>query len=226
MENTITLPAITKDDVRKTVDELINIDKILNSTTYLTIIALRKKSFTIMRSLNPIMHQICDCLIIDANIGAITLTNFFIERVLKLAIILKEGNGKTYNEDKPIDQVFKDEIDEFDDNEMEQSINKAKRICVITKEEAEMLKEFRKKYRNSFSHANTQQILDGVTTKIYKASLANPTDIEEEVVNLSTTPLFQEWGLPQYCKTKSFNYFIETFAIANKIEERLKILYE
>ena len=92
-----------------------------------------------MRSLNPIMHQICDCLIIDANIGAITLTNFFIERVLKLAIILKEGNGKTYNEDKPIDQVFKDEIDEFDDKEMEQSINKAKRICVITKEEDEII---------------------------------------------------------------------------------------
>lgn len=224
-EETITLPTITKDEVKNAILGLIDINQILNNKDYWILFAIKKERLDLLNSLNPIIHQICDCLIINANIAAITLTNFLIERTLKLGIIIKEGNGKTYENDAPIDCVFKDEINNFDDKEMEQTINKTKTIGLITKDESKILKRFKSKFRNPFSHANFQKILDGSTTKLFKMSLSNPADFKEETANLSNTPLLQECGLPEYCKIQSFNYFVEIFAIALKIDNRLKKLY-
>ena len=223
MEEDITLPTVTDIEVKKTLAKLVD----TSDMPYISIlIGIKKMKFSFMRSLNPILEQVCDCLLIKADIAAITLTNFLVERTLKLAVIISEGNGKTYSCDIPLDQVFKEEIERYDKNKMEQTINRAKSIGIITKEESEYLKDYKAKYRNPFSHAELQAILAGVTITTYETSLFNPTDIVEKEVNLPTTPLFQDWGLAQYCKKHSFDYFIEIFVLARKIEKRLQDLYE
>lgn len=225
-EETITLPTVTKDEVKKTIVELVDTNRILNDDKCLAIIAIKKKNFDLMDSLNPIIHQVCDCLLVDANIAAITLTNFLIERVLKLGVIMREGNGKSYNFNESLDQLFKHEIDNYDDKNMEQTINKSKSLGLITKEEAKELKGIKEKYRNPFSHASHKEILVGATTTITKLSSSNPNEIKEETVDISTFPLLQGFGLSEYCKKHAFNYLVETFVYACKIEERLKRLYQ
>lgn len=224
-EQTLILPSVTEDEIKNTLMELIAPNKMPQKEKISMIVGFKKMKFALLRSLNPVVSQICDCLLIGAHVAAMTLTNFFVERTLKLAIILKEGNGKTYNGEIPLDQLFKEEIDKYDEKEMGQTINKAKSLGVITKQESKFLEECRKKYRNPFSHAECLAIFNGVKTKIYETSLTNPTEMKESTVDLSYTPLFQEWGLPQYCKKHAFNYFIEIFALAHQIEERLRELY-
>ena len=223
MEEDITLPIVTDIEVKEILAKLID----TNNMPYISIlIGIKKMKFSFMRSLNPILDQACDCLLIKADIAAITLTNFLVERTLKLAVTIREGNGKTYSSDIPLEQVFKEEIEMYDNKKMEQTINRAKSLGIITKDESKFLKKCRVKYRNPFSHAELQTILTGSTVTTYEASLFNPTDIVEREVNLSTTPLFQDWGLAQYCKKHSFDYFIEIFVLARKIEKRLLDLYE
>lgn len=221
-EETIMIPTVTEVEVKETLAKLVD----SSNMPYISkLIGIKKIKFSFMRSLNPIVDQVCDCLLINADIAAITLTNFLIERTLKLAVIIKEGKGKTYNGDIPLDQVFKEEIEMYDNKKMEQIINRGKSLGIITKEESEFLKGYRVKYRNPFSHAELGAILTGVTVTTYEASLSNPTDMVEKKASLSTTPLFQDWGLVQYCKKHSFAYFIEIVVLAHKIEERLQELY-
>jgi len=108
--------------------------------------------------LDPLRDEICKCIILGLTQASITLTNHLFETSLKRCLI---NNYSILNKDdskKKFEEFFKDGIIKYDKIKLFESINFAFSEGLITESQKEQLHIYRKKYRNPFSHASSQDI--------------------------------------------------------------------
>lgn len=209
--------------VTKYLEELKSRITINNRTRSLIFIKYGK--LNVLNELKSIISEICDCLIIGNGQAAITLTNHLFENSLKQTLITWDSQGKQFDVSKRLDDVFKNEVETYDDKDIEPNINKCKSKGLVTKDEAKRLIELKNIFRNPFSHASYSKLFKDASTTIYSGGLENPADIKEETVDISKTPFLYLLAQEQFAQKNAFLYFLEIYEFIDKMDQKLLELY-
>lgn len=190
-----------------------------------SLIFIKYGKLNVLNGLKSIISEICNCLIIGNTQAAVTLTNHLFENSLKQTLITWDSQGKQFNDTQRIDETFKDEVEAYDDKDIEPNINKCKSKGLITKDEAKRLIELKNIYRNSFSHASYSKLFKNASTVMYSGSLKNPKEIKEETADISKVPLLYLLAQEQFAKSNALNYFLEVYEFIDKMDKKLLNLY-
>ncbi|HEY5122643.1 MAG TPA: hypothetical protein VIK14_02795, partial [Ignavibacteria bacterium] len=163
------------------------------------------------------------CLILELDKATITLTNYILERLLKLALIHQEvGIGSI-----PIEKwnsVFEGPNQKYSSLTLGDSINQCKKHKIITQSEKDFLfNTVRELMRNGFSHADAGKILKDIpeNTVGFYASFTNPSEIKQVELNQKTISPLQAVQIDNFAKANSFLYFDYVFGLIDKIENRI-----
>lgn len=189
------------------------------------LIFIKYGKLNVLNSLKSIISEICDSLIIGNAQAAITLTNHLFENSLKQTLIIWDSQGRQFDDSKRIDETLKNEVETYDDKDIEPNINNCKRKGLITKDEAKRLIELKNIYRNSFSHASYSKLFKNASMVLYSGNLKNPTEVKEETANISKVPLLYLLAQEQFANKNALNYFLEVYEFIDKMDKMLLDLY-
>lgn len=126
---------------------------------------------------DPLREEISRCLLCDFCQAAITLTNHLLENFLKTMLIYKDESEIGTTQDIRI--AFKAGIEKYNDKNLVETIAKAKRLGIITKEDGKTLNEYREDFRNAYSHADKKKIFKD--QKVSTQVLSLNKDLEFEI---------------------------------------------
>ncbi|MDY0906579.1 hypothetical protein [Pedobacter sp. CFBP9032] len=112
---------------------------------------------TLHNQLDNVREEICRCICFNLYQAAIALTNHLSEAFLRLNIAIKESGATDFN-DEALEKIH-EKFTERDGHELGKMINSAKRLGIITKDQAKKLGEYREQWRNPFSHGSPHQLL-------------------------------------------------------------------
>ena len=124
-----------------------------------------------------------------------------------------------------IEDTFKEEVEKYDDNNIEPNINLCRNKGIITKEEASQLKMLKNKFRDPMSHASYTKLFTNAQMPIWRTSLGNPKSLKEEIVNISMVPIFATFAQVEFAKINAERYFLEIYALVNNLDKKLLYLY-
>ena len=169
---------------------------------------------------NSIRHEIKDCLSFGLNQAAITLTNHYLERFLKVSLIHKEigmkmTDMKVYNE-RAIAATKK-----FGGIVLGESITKAYQMKIISESEKEQLTLLKNTFRNPFSHYDIDRTFGKEKTNLKKFSILEPTkEIESITMDISNFIPFHDMKQSAFAKETAFAYFVYIDDLCNRYEIR------
>ena len=179
--------------------------------------------FYVFSELGGSVFEINKCLILEFFRASITLTNNLLERLLKLALIYDEaGIGP-----KPIEDwnsLYEEPNKKYSSIPLGNSIEKCRKLDLITENEKVFLFDtIRELMRNSFSHADSSKVLNGIPdeTTMFQASFSNPTEIKPVTLNQKVIPSIQAIHIENFAKENAANYFDYVFELIKKIDQRL-----
>lgn len=106
---------------------------------------------------DPLRDEICKCIICDLHQAAITLTNHLLESALKKCLVIKftQTNEHDWNS---LEEAFKKGISKFDKLNLDKTIDHAFDYGLISINQKDILRKFKKEFRNPYSHAETEGI--------------------------------------------------------------------
>lgn len=107
-------------------------------------------------TLDPVRNEICVCIMCGLNQAAVTLTNHYLESCLKKLVIVAESRDHRGSLGD-ITRAFKSPTDKYSKKSLFEMIEITYSKGLITEDEKELLHQFRKLFRNPFSHANTKE---------------------------------------------------------------------
>ncbi|MEB2780808.1 hypothetical protein U3A58_10420 [Algoriphagus sp. C2-6-M1] len=163
---------------------------------------------------DPLREEISRCLICDLCQAAITLTNHLLENFLKTMLIYNDNSGLGTTQD--MRTAFKIGIEKYNDKGLVETIARAKRFGIITKEDGKILNQYREDFRNAYSHADKKKIFKDLKVptqvlslnKDLKYELGEPGDFD-----LSELPFVQGIAQSMLSKKSAFEYFIKVDGI-------------
>lgn len=180
--------------------------------------------FKVFSELKPVFGEICFCLIYDFHKAAITLSNYTLERLLKLALVFNDVGVNPIHPTK-WNETFKPLELKYGNKDLGTTIKVCKSKGLITKEECSHIdKNIREQMRNGFSHADYSKILKGESdkVKVYHGSFSSPGKLDEISLNQKTIPFIQSMKIEHFAPETSHPYFKFIFELAEKIEDRLE----
>lgn len=191
----------------------------------LMLVSIKNGNLHTLSELRSIINEICDCLIINNNQAAITLTNHLFENTLKQVLIKWDSQGRQFSNNQPMEETFKKEVKSFDGEFLNKNIDACNERGLISNDETARLKDLKNRFRNPFSHASYSKLFRNTKIPIYIGSL-NPTEkIEEKTINVSTIPVFSLLAQEEYAKRYAFEYFVEIYTFINDMDKKLLDLY-
>ena len=172
---------------------------------------------------DTLIFEINKCLILELDRASITLTNHLLERLLKLALIHSESGIDAIPVEK-WNASFYEPNKKYGKITLGNSIEKCKKIDLITEQEKNMLFGFVREFmRNGFSHADSSKILASLPdeSKMFQGSLTNSKELKEVSINQKIIPTFQALQMENFAKKHSKLYFDFVFNLIFRIEKRL-----
>ncbi|MGB3948484.1 MAG: hypothetical protein WBM13_10900 [Bacteroidia bacterium] len=179
--------------------------------------------FYVFSELGGTVFEVNKCLILEFYRASITLTNYLLERLLKLSLIYDEAGILP----KPVEDwgaIFEEPNKKYSSIPLGNSIEQCRKLDLITeKEKVFLFDTIRELMRNGFSHADSSKILNGIPdeTKMFQGSFSNPTEIKPVTVNQKTIPFIQAIHIENFAKKNAANYFDYVFELIKKIDQRL-----
>lgn len=175
---------------------------------------------------DPLRDEISKCLICDLCQASITLTNHLLENFLKTMLIYHETIINKDKNDDDLLTIFKPYVDKFDGLNLSQTLGRAKRKGLITKEQWKVLDGYRDNFRNAYSHAEKKKIFKNLTIGTNVVELKNN---ELKTSDYNHTPIIDALfgqGIAQTFLSKkiAFNYFISVDTIIRDVLDRFKNL--
>lgn len=124
----------------------------------------------------------------------------------------KSGNDSTQD----ITTAFKAGIEKYNSKNLFETISKAKQFGIITKEDGELLNQYREDFRNAYSHADKKKIFKNL--KVPARVLSLNRDLKYELgepgdFDLSELPFAQGIAQSMLSKKSAFEYFIKVDGI-------------
>ena len=174
--------------------------------------------------------EICLALMIGLYQAAITLTNHFLESLLKTALMTKDAFDKGVEEQdaekgtvQSLIDTYGPSIDKYDSQDLGKNINAACSSGLITKKQKEQLHEFRKGFRNAYSHSDRKKTFGESTVPVQAGRLVDgqlqlderqETRIAELMIGKG---LFQE----QHAKANAIPYFLYLDKLTRQLYAKL-----
>lgn len=131
-------------------------------------------------NLDTLRDEISVCVMLGLFQAAITLTNHFMESLLKNALITKESKVKAPDDAVVKGQVidslvnhFADAIKKYDNADLSNNINQACSLGLITKKQKKQLHAFRKQFRNAYGHSDKNKTFGDLTVPMKGIQLEN-----------------------------------------------------
>jgi hypothetical protein len=171
---------------------------------------------------DPLRDEITKCLICDLYQASITLTNHLLENFLKTILIYHDTIS---NKNKKTDfdlLAFRPSVNTYDGLDLAQTLGRAKRKGLITKEQWKLLEKFREDYRNAYSHAEKKKIFKGMTFNTNKVKLENNQINISDSNETLLIDLIMGQGLAQVILSKeiAFDYFISVDDVIRDVLKR------
>jgi len=178
--------------------------------------------------LKSVIYEINNCLILELNRAALTLTNFLLERLLKITLVYNEtGIGPL--DTKEWNKVYALPHKKYNKLNFGQTIEKCRNLGLIDDNERKFLDEIaRNMIRNGFSHADATKITDKLPKNItaYQSTLSNPTKIEEITFERGIIPTFQAETMRDFANMNAKVYFKFSYNLILNIEKKLQYFHE
>lgn len=174
-----------------------------------------------MRILHPLIREICTNLLMENYYAAVALTNMLFEATMKFGLIYLKADGRTLDDVESFEDIHKEEVSNYDDQDLEQNINACKRAGFITKDESKTLKDLSKLFRNNLSHASFSKMASGVKGKFYLGRLSDLSHMEEQDMEISNIPIFYMQYLNQFVQHESKWYFYTIMHFVEKFDKMI-----
>lgn len=184
---------------------------------------LQNPRFYYFIDLKSTIGEIIKCLIIEAHSASITLTNHFLERVLKLALIQKESGTQPTKITDWNDTYSAS--NKYSSWPMEKTIEECKKLNIITEHQYKDLTHFRQTIRNGFSHFDPERILRDSVNTIDIIDKSDSEEIKIAGINYKEIPTLQSFFVKRFSKENSEEYFDFAFNIMLSIERHFKKEY-
>lgn len=178
--------------------------------------------YKVFYELELVVHEIGKCLILKLNYAAITVTNHFLERLLKLALIHKSvGIGPKALQQ--LDNIFAVPTEKYGSLSLGNSIEQCKKEDLLDSEERDFLFEFvRDVIRNGFSHGDAKKVLSEMPDeKQYYHAMPGNTEWTEMTFNPKLFPQVQSAHMESFANENAPLYSNYTFQLMQRIESRL-----
>lgn len=179
--------------------------------------------------LDSVRYEICLCIMCGLNQASITLTNHLLESSLKKFLILHDSIVRIAIPSE-ISLVFAKATETYSGKSLNDIIEDAYECGLIDNSERELLHDFRKVYRNPYSHANSKQIF---SNRPFPLRVLHVDEIESvddfykifESPNTEVNPqnFLPLQGILQVLKAEncSKEYFLKVDEIIRRINQRL-----
>lgn len=176
--------------------------------------------YKIFHSFKPLVSEIVKCLILELYEAAITLTNHFLESLLKTALI---------NNDLGINPIPTEEWDEkfsasskmYNNNILAKNIDLCLSAKLLTEDEANSHRKIKNLMRNGFSHADPSQILKGSSFRGVFGKFSEPTKLTHVEFDLRHCLPLQRLAISGFARENAELYFQLIFDLLYKMELRL-----
>jgi hypothetical protein len=187
---------------------------------------------TFMASLISIRWEILNCLLLENYNASITLTNHFVERMLKLSLIQLETKSINFSEPE---KYFKKIIhlhNQYDHLELNKTIKHNKNRQLISEDEFNYLNTTCKMFRDSYSHAQIGVINKNHPEK-FSGYMFSFDDVKNKLANGQTnfdktkieipkeSPTMAQLYQTESAKENALEYFTNIYEILINIEKRL-----
>jgi|GEM_PF-5494991 len=164
-----------------------------------------------------IRHEIRNCLTYGMFQAALTLTNHYMEKFLKVALINSEvtvmmTDFQLFNEQREA------AIKKFGGKRLFENINSSYEKAIITENEKRALLKFKDVFRNTFSHFDHQSLIDNNDVQLHQFSFNQPGEILKGKINAKN--LFFDMGHndADFAKEHALLYFLAIDDIAMRYE--------
>ena len=175
-----------------------------------------------------LVNEALNCLLLGLNHASIYTTNHLLEKILKVALINKHTAGLHIG-DTGFNKKEAEAQKLYDGEKLNNNINKAFKLEILTENEKDKLHELRKNFRNPYSHAETAPFLKdlpqtfvGVMGSISEGIVAlqtnNPVSLKE--ISIPTSILGQHLQ-KENANQSAFDYFKVVFTIMCSIEKKM-----
>ncbi len=164
-----------------------------------------------------IRHEIRNCLTYGMFQAALTLTNHYMEKFLKVALINSEvtfmmTDFQLFNEQREA------AIKKFGKKVLFENINSSYEKGIITENEKTALLEFKNRYRNTFSHFDHQSLIDDKDVQLHQFSFTQPGQISKGKINAKNLLFDMGHADADFAKENALLYFLAIDDIAMRYE--------
>lgn len=184
---------------------------------------LRNPRFYYFTDLKSTIGEIVKCLIIESHTAAITLTNHFLERILKLALIQK-ASGTQPEKIKDWNETYS-ASDKYSSCTMNCTIKECKELGIISEYEFDELTQLRQTIRNGFSHYDPKKILRDSENTIDLIDKSDSENKKIEGIKYKEIPTLQNFFVRKFARENSEEYFDYVFNLMLNIEQHFKTEY-
>lgn len=187
---------------------------------------LMETKLTLLKPLFPIIAEICSCFYLQKNMAAVTLTNHLLESAIKFALVFKEGNGKTIDDPAKMDTLFEEECKMYMSKDLGINIKTLFDKGMITESQRDRLIHLKNLYRNPYSHASNNALVNSASKQIVCGDLSNPSYIEERQAKVAYNPLFMVDARIDFINRTGVSYFQEVVNLTIILDRQIHQLYE
>jgi len=180
--------------------------------------------------LDPLRDEISLCIMFGLCQSAITLTNHFLESLLKYALIILHGKNKKQKEEEikgraitSFIEKYEEGIKLYDDVNLDKTINRACTVGLLTKEQKKHLHQFRDRFRNAYSHSDKIKTFGKSTMPVAGVRLENKKFVADEQSEPEIAKLLVGQGLVQavMAQNDAPEYFLYIDKLTREIREKL-----
>lgn len=180
--------------------------------------------------MDTLRHEITLCLIFGVHQAAITLTNHLLESLLKNALIIHDSKPPTLGERSQVSHAIESFLAilrpakaKYGSDNLSKNIDRAAQASLITDEQKRQLHEFRKVFRNAYSHADKDKTFGQTRISAQAVHLEDNKFIVEQPENPLLAELLVAHGIAQAMQAEqdAMPYFLYMDSVVCDISTKL-----
>lgn len=168
-----------------------------------------------------IKDEIIDCLLINASQAAITLTNHFLEKTLKLGLVYHTSGGKKVHFGDQL-QTYEDALLKYDGESLHNNIESCFGLGLIDEQMRDSLHKFRKEIRNAFSHAEAKKTFGNLTAPAIIVPTDNPNHYKMSAHPIANMPFIHGMAQQILAEELAYPYFATVYTTLRMIETNVE----
>lgn len=208
-------------------DYLLAIKNDINCDFEIILKLLRVKKTTLkgLRPLEFIINEICDCLVLNKQCAATTLTNYLLESSLKLSLIYWKAYEKPFDNKKDFEMMYIYEVEKYIGKEMSKILNFAFEEHLIDINDMNDLKKLMLEYRNHIDHASNNKSIRNLRIPIATLDLNTNESTENLNAKVTGNPLLYLIAQEDFMRINAYDYFMHVFSYILKWDDMLHERY-